>query len=63
VVAGQVGIAGHLNIGSGARIAAKSGVMRDIAAGEEHMGYPAMPIKKFMRQIATLNRMLKKDKS
>ncbi|MDP7141996.1 MAG: UDP-3-O-(3-hydroxymyristoyl)glucosamine N-acyltransferase [Alphaproteobacteria bacterium] len=63
VVAGQVGIAGHLNIGSGARIAAKSGVMRDIGPGEEHMGYPSVPIKSFMRQIATLNKMIKRDKS
>lgn len=59
-VGGQVGIAGHLHIGAGARIAAKSGIMRDIPAGEEQMGYPALPIKQFMRQIATLNKLTKK---
>lgn len=59
---GQVGIAGHLKIGSGARIAAQSGVMKDIGPGEEHMGYPAMPLKSFMKQTAMLKRMLKKDK-
>ncbi len=63
VMAGQVGIAGHLRIGKGARIAGKSGVLRDVPAGEEQMGYPALPLRAFMRQIATLNRMIKKDKS
>lgn len=60
VLAGQVGVAGHLKIGKGARVAAKSGIMRDVADGEEVMGYPALPIKQFMRQIATLNRLIKK---
>jgi len=62
VLAGQVGVAGHLHIGKGARIAAKSGLMKDIPAGEEHMGYPALPIKDFMRQVATLNRLIRKKK-
>lgn len=62
ILAGQVGVAGHLRIGKGARIAAKSGIMRDVPAGEEQMGYPALPIKQFMRQIATLNRLTKKSK-
>ncbi len=63
VLAGQVGIAGHLRIGKGARIAAKSGVMRDIPAGEEQMGAPAMPVKQFLRQVAMLNKMVRKQKS
>lgn len=57
---GQVGIAGHLKIGAGARIAAQSGVMRDVPAGEEQMGAPAVPIKQFMRQVAALARLIKK---
>lgn len=60
VLAGQVGIAGHLRIGMGAKVAAQSGVMRDIPAGEEMMGYPALPLRQFMRQIATLSRLTKK---
>lgn len=59
---GQVGIAGHLRIGMGARIAAKSGIMRDVPAGEEQMGYPALPMKQFMKQVALLKRLIKKDK-
>lgn len=60
VIAGQVGVAGHLKIGKGAKIAAQSGVWRDVPPGMEMMGYPAMPIKQFIRQVALLNRMLKK---
>ena len=61
-IGGQVGIAGHLTIGKAARIAAKSGIMRDIPAGEEHMGYPAVPIKQFMKQTALLKRLINKEK-
>lgn len=63
MIGGQGGIAGHLHIGKGARIAAKAGVMRDIPAGEEQMGAPAMPAREFMRQIATLKRLSKRDKT
>lgn len=60
---GQVGISGHLNIGKGARIAAKSGVTKDIPPGAEYMGYPAMPMKRFLRGVALLNRLIKKGKT
>lgn len=60
---GQAGVAGHLKIGRGARIAAKSGVIRDIPAGEEQMGYPSLPKRQFMRHIALLNRLIKKEKT
>ncbi|MGE5270595.1 MAG: UDP-3-O-(3-hydroxymyristoyl)glucosamine N-acyltransferase [Thiohalocapsa sp.] len=57
---GQVGLAGHLKIGKGARISAKSGVMRDIAAGATVGGTPAVPFTQFMRQLAILQRLAKK---
>lgn len=64
VVAAKVGVAGHLKIGMGARIGAMSGVMRNVAAGEEVLGQPAMPAKEFMRQVATIKRMTsKRDKN
>ncbi len=62
MVGGQTGIAGHLKIGSGAKIAAQSGVMRDVPAGESYIGSPAVPAKQFMRQVATLSKMVKKKK-
>lgn len=63
VLAGQVGVAGHLTIGKGTRIAAKSGIISDVPPGQEYMGYPALPIKQFLRQTAWLKRLIKKDKS
>ena len=60
VMGGQVGVAGHLRIGRGARIAAKSGILRDVPAGEEQMGYPALPIKQFFRHVAFLNRAIQR---
>jgi UDP-3-O-[3-hydroxymyristoyl] glucosamine N-acyltransferase len=57
---GQAGFAGHLEIGGGARIAAQSGVMRDIAPGETVCGAPAVPIGLFMKQVAMLQRLAKK---
>ncbi len=59
-IGGQVGIAGHLNIGMGARIGAQSGVISDIPAAQEYLGSPAMPKGQFFRQVATLNRLIKK---
>lgn len=63
VLAGQVGVAGHLKIGRGARIAAQSGIMRDVEPGTEVMGYPAVPIKDFLRQVSMLGQLVKKRKS
>jgi UDP-3-O-[3-hydroxymyristoyl] glucosamine N-acyltransferase len=63
MVGGQGGLAGHLHIGRGVRIAAKSGIMRDIPAGETVCGSPAVPLTEFMRQTAVLQRLArKKDK-
>lgn len=60
VCGGQTGFADHLTIGSGAQVASQSGIMRDIKPGEVVMGYPAVPIKDFMRQVAYLQKVGKK---
>lgn len=57
VLAAQAGITGHLTIGAGARIAAQSGVMRDVAPGAEVGGSPAVPMRQYLRQAATLGRL------
>ncbi len=57
---GQSGVAGHLNIGSMVKVAAQSGVTRDIPDREEWMGYPAQPMKSFLRQVAHLNKSTKR---
>lgn len=54
---GQVGVAGHLRIGSGAQIAAQSGIMSDVEKGVTMMGYPAEPKVQFMRSTAALRRL------
>lgn len=59
---GQAGLADHLNIGSRARIAAKAGVMRDVPPGATFCGSPARPIRDFMREVATLERLAKDKK-
>lgn len=63
VIAAKVGVSGHLRIGMGARIGAMAGVMRDVPAGEEQLGTPAMPAKDFMRQVVALKRLTKHQKS
>lgn len=60
VAAGQAGLAGHLNIGSGARIGAQAGLMRDVAAGETVIGTPAVPAVAFWRQVAMIQRLVRK---
>ncbi|TRO96110.1 UDP-3-O-(3-hydroxymyristoyl)glucosamine N-acyltransferase [Glycocaulis profundi] len=53
---GRVGVADHLTIGKGARLAADSAVMRDVPDGETWAGSPAQPIQRFMRETAWVRR-------
>src|ERR1700730_7413398 len=57
VLGGAVGLAPHVTIGKAARVAARSGVMGNIPAGETWGGYPARPRMQWMRQEATLSRL------
>jgi UDP-3-O-[3-hydroxymyristoyl] glucosamine N-acyltransferase len=63
VLAAQAGIAGHLKIGAGARIAGQSGVMRDVPAGTEVGGSPAVPMKQWFRQVTTLGNLTRGKRS
>jgi UDP-3-O-[3-hydroxymyristoyl] glucosamine N-acyltransferase len=63
LIGGQVGISDHLTIGAGARLAARSGVTRDIAAGERVGGYPARPLKRWHRETALLAKMARPKKT
>ncbi|MBN8521335.1 MAG: UDP-3-O-(3-hydroxymyristoyl)glucosamine N-acyltransferase [Alphaproteobacteria bacterium] len=63
VMAAQSGVAGHLTVGVGARVGAQAGVIRDMEPGETLMGMPGTPIKEFWRQMATLKRLTKRQKS
>ena len=58
VMGGQSGAAGHLTIGKGARIAAQSGVTKDVPPGEEWVGFPAAPRRAYWRMQARLKKLL-----
>ncbi|MBI3514581.1 MAG: UDP-3-O-(3-hydroxymyristoyl)glucosamine N-acyltransferase [Proteobacteria bacterium] len=57
MIGGQSAIADHLTIGAGVRMAARSGVMRDVPAGITIGGAPAVPIRQWHRQTATLEQL------
>jgi UDP-3-O-[3-hydroxymyristoyl] glucosamine N-acyltransferase len=53
---GRAGVADHLAVGDGARVGAAAGVFRNIGAGETWSGYPARPVKQWLRETAWLTR-------
>lgn len=58
VVAGQVGIGGHTTVGMGAQIGGGSGTHTDIPAGAKMMGYPAIPMKDWVRMNLKLKKLV-----
>jgi len=57
VLGGNVGLVDHITIGDGAQLAARSGVIHDVPAGEVWGGAPAVPIRQFLRQAAAIKRL------
>jgi UDP-3-O-[3-hydroxymyristoyl] glucosamine N-acyltransferase len=47
-------------VGTGARIAAGAAVLSDVPGGETWAGYPAKPIRAWMRELAWLGRAAQK---
>lgn len=56
VMGGRAGIGDHRSIGKGAVLAAGTIVLQDVPAGETWAGYPAKPIRKWLREVAWLGR-------
>lgn len=56
IFGGKAGIGDHIRIGEGARVAAGAGVLADIPAGETWSGYPAKPIRQFLRETVWVSR-------
>ena len=49
VIGGQAGISGHLKIGNDVKIGGASGVTTDISDNSQVMGYPAVPLRDFVK--------------
>ena len=49
-IGGQAGISGHLKIGNNVKIGGGSGVVNDISDNQIVMGYPAVPLKEFIKK-------------
>jgi UDP-3-O-[3-hydroxymyristoyl] glucosamine N-acyltransferase len=65
VLGGQAGLADHVRIGDGARLAARSAVVPgELPGGQDYGGAPAIPVREWRRQMAAfalLGRRRKKD--
>jgi len=48
-IGGQAGISGHIQIGNNVKIGGGSGVVKDISDNQIIMGYPAVPLKNFIK--------------
>lgn len=57
MIGGQVGISGHLHIADNAQIGAQTGILGNVKENAQIMGYPAMPIKDFMRSSVVFRRL------
>lgn len=53
---GRAGVADHITIGDGARLGAAAGVLKDVPAGETWGGFPAKPVRQWMREVTWVTR-------
>ena len=56
-MAGQSGATGHVHLGKGAVVSAKTAVTKDVPAGQQVAGIPAVPVDAW-REAAVLMRRL-----
>lgn len=57
LLGGRVGIADHIAVGSNVQLAAASGVIGDVPSGSRWGGFPAQPIRDWLRGMAALKRL------
>lgn len=63
MLGGRVGIADHVTVGPGAKLAADAAVMRDVPSGETWGGTPAKPFSQWMREVAWLQKQMRTRRS
>jgi UDP-3-O-[3-hydroxymyristoyl] glucosamine N-acyltransferase len=63
VMGGGAGTAGHLTVGRGTLVLARSGVSHSFPAGSNIAGAPAQDVKLWKREIVATRRLAKGDKS
>jgi UDP-3-O-[3-hydroxymyristoyl] glucosamine N-acyltransferase len=66
VLGGQVGIGEHATIGEGVMIGGQGGVLPNKVLrgkGVAFWGTPAQPVRQYLKQLATLSRLTKKDRA
>tara|TARA_X000000950_G_C13817864_1_gene620617 strand:+ start:163 stop:1137 length:975 start_codon:yes stop_codon:yes gene_type:complete len=49
-IGGQAGISGHLRVGDNVKIGGGSGVVKNVENNQVVMGYPALPLKMFLKK-------------
>ena len=57
MLAGQVGVAGHITVGARAMITAQSGVLKSVPAGETWGGFPSRSQRETLRGYAAVNKL------
>lgn len=62
IFGGHAGVGDHITIGAGARVAAGAGVLADVPAGETWSGYPAKPLRQFLRETVWLSKQASQRK-
>ena len=63
MMGGRVGVTDNVTIGAGAMIAAGSGVMSNIPAGEKWGGAPAQPARDWLKANAALRRLARRGEA
>ena len=62
IFGGKAGVGDHLTIGDNARVAGGAGLLADIPPGETWSGYPAKPIRQFLRETIWVSKQASKKK-
>ena len=62
IMGGQAAVADHVTIGTGAQIGGRAGVMSNVPAGARWGGYPAEPAGDWKRGVATVRRLVRRNR-